>query len=290
MGGQVWAAALGSELHWTQLNSTSGVLPPGPPEAFTAFDAAGGRLFIAKDSTVWTRLVDDTGPWTQLEFTGERPSIPSAIAYDSPRGQLLALFASEPGTDDVQAWALATGPVAVSLLAAHRSDRAVDLHWRSVTAFGHAATLERREESMDWAALGPIEFDVRGVGTFTDHDIKSGHDYTYRVSVVNGAAMYRSPSSFIPDPGDVRLALLGTRPNPAVGEFQVAFSLPGTGPAQLEIYDVRGRRCLSREVGSLGPGLHALPLEGSASLQPGVYYAKLRRGDESHVARIVLIR
>ena len=290
IGGQVWASPLGSELHWTQLNSTSGVLPPGPPAAHTAFDAAGGRLFIASDSTVWTRLVDDTGPWTQLEFTGDRPTMPSAIVYDSPRGQLLALFASEGGTDHIQTWALATGSLSVSLFDAHRSDRAVDLRWRSVTAFGHTATLERREESTDWAALGPIEFDVRGSGTFTDQDVRHGHDYSYRVSVLNGVATYHSPSIFIPDPSDVRLALLGTRPNPAVGELQLEFSLPGTGPAQLEVYDVRGRRCLSREVGSLGPGLHSLPLEASASLRPGVYYAKLRRGSESCVARVVLVR
>jgi hypothetical protein len=36
--------------------------------------------------------------------------------------------------------------------------------------------------------------------------------------------------------------------------FAVTFSLPNAEPAQLEIYDVRGRRVASSQVGQLGPG------------------------------------
>src|SRR5262249_31415707 len=129
-GPQVWSTPLGSELHWTQLNSTAGVLPPGPPDAHTAFAAAGGPLLLAADSTVWTRRVDDTGPWTPLDVAGDRPTVSSAIAYDATRDQLLALFASERGSDDVQAWALATGPLTVTPAGASRSAGAIDLRWR----------------------------------------------------------------------------------------------------------------------------------------------------------------
>jgi hypothetical protein len=209
-GATVWSTPVDSALRWTESHSSDGATP-APPDAHTAFDPRLDRLFIARDSTVWTGGVDDAGPWTQLEFSTARPTMTSAVAYDPIRDQLLALFASTPGSEHVQAWAVAVGPLAVSLLEAA-------------------------------------------------------------------------------DPASLRLALPGAHPNPAVGGILLTLSLPGLGPAELEIFDVRGRRRLSRNVGSLGPGMHSIPLEGSSAWPPGVYYARLRRGGESRTTRVVLIR
>jgi len=288
-GAVVWSTPLDSDVRWTALSSSSGASPPAPPDAHAAFDARGGRLFIAADSSIWTRGVDDTGPWTELEFSTARPRVTSDVGYDPIQDQLLALFASPLGSDDVQAWAVAVGPLAISLLEADRSPGTVELKWRSITAFGRATIVERREESSDWTDIGPIAFGPDGVATFTDHGIYPGHDYVYRVSVIDGASAWHSDPVLVADPGSLRLALRGARPNPAVGRILLAFSLPGVGPARVEIFDVSGRRRLSREVGSLGPGAHSLSLEGSASWPPGVYYAQLRREGESRTARIVVM-
>jgi hypothetical protein len=279
-----------SALCWTQLFSVTDTLPPAPPNAYSAYDPRSQRLYIARDSTVWTRLVDDTGPWAKLDLSGARPVVTSAIAYDPVEEQLLALFASTPGASDIQAWALAVGPLSLSWLASDRTLTAIELRCRSVSAYGRTAIIERREESTDWAELGPLAFDVEGPATFTDSDVQAGHDYWYRVSVSGEAGPWHSEPVFVPDPASLRLALLGARPQPAVGSIRLWFSLPAAGPARLEVFDIHGRRRLSREVGTMGPGIHSVQVPESAAWRPGVYYARLQRGGETRSSRIVLIR
>lgn len=213
-GAAVWTTPLDSTLAWRSLNSTSGARPPAPPVAWATFDPQFDRLIIARDSSVWVRAVDDTGPWDALEVGPPRPMVSSAVAYDPSGHRLLAPFAPALGTDHVQTWALALTP--------------------HMPRFASAETL---------------------VAT-------------------DGA----------------RLELVGARPNPALGGFAIAFSLPGAGPARLDVYDVRGRRCLSRDVGTLGPGVHTLPLDASRAWHPGVYFARLTRGGEVRTARMVLMR
>jgi hypothetical protein len=289
-GATVWATPVDSALVWTALSSTSGVLPPAPPKAWAAFDPRLARLFIASDSTLWARDLDDTGSWTQLESATARPTVTSAMVYDPVRDQLLALFASTPGSDDIQAWAVAMGPLSVALLGADRSAQAVTLTWSSITAYGHDATVERREESTDWSTLGSIAFDPDGLATFTDQDVHSGHDYLYRMGVADGDTTWHSDPVLVADPTSLRLALLGARPNPAVGKLMLAFCLPAAGAARLEVFDISGRRRLSRDIGAFGPGKHSVSLEGSAAWRPGVYYAQLTRGAETRTARFVLMR
>jgi hypothetical protein len=285
-----WTTPLDSTLVWTLRSSTSGEIPLAPPKAYSAYDPKSNRLYIASDSTIWTRLVDDTGPWTKLDLAGTRPVVTSAIAYDPVEDQLLALFAAPPGTSDVQAWALAVGPLSLSWVTSARTAGAVELRCRSVAAYGRDAVLERREESTDWTEVGPLVFDAEGLARFTDHDVAAGHDYRYRVSVAADAGPWRSDEVFVPDAASLQLALLGARPQPAVGIVQVTLSLPAGGSAELEVFDIHGRRCLVREVGGLGPGIHSLRLPESAAWRPGVYYARLRRAGESRTSRVVLMR
>src|SRR5262249_51655778 len=115
-GPTVWTTRLDSTLVWKELTSTSGTLPPGPPHSRAAFDALPNRLYLFADSTVWTRDVDDTGPWVQLEFASARPVVSGSLAYDRVRDQVVALFARKPGSDDVQAWALTVAPPSASLV------------------------------------------------------------------------------------------------------------------------------------------------------------------------------
>ncbi len=289
-GAVVWASPLETTLQWSRLGAAGDAAVPAPPDAQATFDVRTSRMFIANATSVRTRGVDDSAPWTDLSFATASPTISSAIAYDPVRDQLLALFASLPGTNEIDAWALAVGPMSVSLLGAERSQDAVVLQWRSVTASGRLANVERREESTDWVKIGALEFDVDGLATFTDHDVKTEHDYQYRVAIPDGASAWHSASWFVADPANLRLALFGARPNPAGGSIQVVFSLPSTGPAQFEVFDIRGRQCLSRDVGALGPGVHSVRLEGSEAWRPGVYFARLRRAGDSRTTRMVLMR
>src|SRR5207344_1739845 len=66
------------------------------------------------------------------------------------------------------------------------------------------------------------------------------------------------------------------RPNPArLGRFRVDLVLPTDTPASLALFDVAGRRVMTREVGSLGAGRHAVDVADGTALAPGVYLVRL---------------
>jgi hypothetical protein len=289
LGAVVWSTPVDSVLQWTRLGAAGDAALPGPPNAHAAFDARTGRVFLASDSTLRVRTLDDPGPWAVLGSSTPAPAITNAIAFDPVREQLLALFADLPGAVAVDAWALAVGPMSVSVLAVQRVPDAVTLDLRSITAYGLAANLERREEGVDWQQVGPIAFGIDGDASFTDRGVRVGHDYHYRVSVMGGAAAWHSEEIFVSDPGSVRFALLGARPNPAVGSLQLAFALPAAGPARLEVFDIHGRRRWSQDVGAMGPGTHTVRIVPSATWRAGVFYARLRRGSQSQCSRLILL-
>ena len=86
------------------------------------------------------------------------------------------------------------------------------------------------------------------------------------------------------------LRLHAIRPNPVRGALHVSFSLAGDAPARLEIFDLAGRRLVNRNVGDLGRGPHALRLDVSRKLEPGVYFLRLTQGEQKEQKRFVYLR
>ena len=70
----------------------------------------------------------------------------------------------------------------------------------------------------------------------------------------------------------------------------VRFSLPGDERATLELFDLRGRRIASREVGSLGAGEHLMPLTDRGNLPAGVYLVRLTQGHRTLTAKACVVR
>lgn len=73
---------------------------------------------------------------------------------------------------------------------------------------------------------------------------------------------------------------LSFAPNPARGPVDIRFSLAEPGPAELEVFDVAGRRVAALHDGWLGSGAHTLRWDGrdagGALAPPGAYRARLR--------------
>src|SRR6185295_2941019 len=91
-------------------------------------------------------------------------------------------------------------------------------------------------------------------------------------------------------PNGHRLALAGTRPNPASAGSSIVLSLASRSPARLDVLDVAGRRVATRDVGALGPGTHALRVAELDRLPAGVYMLRLVQDRETATARMVRIR
>src|SRR5437870_5741625 len=113
------------------------------------------------------------------------------------------------------------------------------------------------------------------------------------------AARYRSPlpvwktaaASPARSVGNAELtfALRGITPNPARGAFNVFFSLPSSKPATLAVYDVSGRQVVARSVGTLGGGLHSIPLGERGKLPAGLYVIKLSQAGRVATHRVAVI-
>jgi len=99
------------------------------------------------------------------------------------------------------------------------------------------------------------------------------------------------PPVLVPEtpPRPLVFALYGARPSPAVGDLRIAFDLPDAKPAKLELLDVAGRRIMSREVGSLGPGRHVVPID-ERKLRAGIYVVRLTHAGRSLTATVSVLR
>jgi hypothetical protein len=179
-------------------------------------------------------------------------------------------------------------PVQLSLVSAVGEPGHARLVWHSSDGVYVTATVFRREEATAWAALGNIASEASGRIAFEDATVTSGRRYGYRLGVRDEAGEEYAGEVWVDIPAAYVLAL--TRlPTPTARELVVEFSLPVPAPAVLRLFDVAGRVVASREVGSLGPGHHAVKL-GSLRVSSGIYFVRLTQGMQSLSARICIVR
>src|SRR6185436_15271468 len=150
-------------------------------------------------------------------------------------------------------------PVALALVSADAEPERVTLEWFSAIA-SLAATVYRRVAGSEWQLLGSVGGDGSGHLRYEDRAISPGSRYAYRLGYSEQGVERFSAETWVEVPLQLVLALDGLRPNPAVGELAVAFTLPSPAAATLELLDVAGRRAVAADVGALGPGRHLLRL------------------------------
>ena len=134
-----------------------------------------------------------------------------------------------------------------------------------------------------WERLGTITVEGEGGYRVPVDD----HSSSVPTPSAPGAlALNPSPSVNAP----LRFALVGVRPNPALGRaMTVEFVLPTAQAARLELLDVMGRLVVGRDVGVLGAGRHAVNLGDGRRLAPGIYLVRLRQGADVRVTRAAVL-
>ena len=78
-------------------------------------------------------------------------------------------------------------------------------------------------------------------------------------------------------------------PNPFNPTTTIAFDLPVKTEAELEVFDLLGRRIEQINLGILNPGHHTFDFDGS-SLASGIYLYRLKAGDHSDIKKMVLTK
>ncbi len=182
--------------------------------------------------------------------------------------------------------ATATG---ISLVASQALPDRVHLDWYSADGAGLAATVYRRGEAEEWITIGRVNADGTGRISFDDAAVSAGARYGYRLGVADPRGEQFYGEVWVDVPNALSLALSGVRPNPAVRDLQVSFSLPSAAPAKLELIDVAGRAVEIIEVGSLGAGNHVTRL-GNKQVRSGVYLVRLTQAGHSVASKATFVQ
>jgi hypothetical protein len=156
--------------------------------------------------------------------------------------------------------------------------------------------------SLDAALLGPHAAGLSGViGTISFHAIAAGDPeieiQTVRARnplnqnvAVTTTTTVDAPTTSLPKITSFR----GCYPNPMRGTGTFEFALAQSGPVELEIYSVDGRRVRTLATGTMEPGTVLLPWDGRDDdgriLPAAVYYARLRAPHASFTRSIVLVK
>lgn len=75
----------------------------------------------------------------------------------------------------------------------------------------------------------------------------------------------------------------------AAGTARLSFTLAGDGRAVLDVFAVNGRKIGSRDLGDLGAGAHEIEVGRDFPLTRGVYFFRLREGENAETVRLPVL-
>jgi len=256
--------------------------------SYASYDGSVRRGVIAQ------HLAGDSSPapgWTNDGYVVSPTGLGGTIVR-SGAGAIVAWTDVRPDEPGIYAQRLVPdGPVAVqlSLVGATAEPGNVSLHWYATGTAMLAAAVERRTENGEWTELGAVSADGAGHLRYEDRSVAAGR-FGYRVSWTEDGTVHHAGEVWMDVPDAWRLALSAPRPNPGSGPASFAFALASRSAARLELVDLQGRRVAHRDLGTLGPGRHAITIDEAATLAPGVYLARLTQGVDTRTVRMIRVR
>ena len=142
---------------------------------------------------------------------------------------------------------------------------------------------------------GPPDHDIRGRAREDDPNTPNtgGPSFFFPTYWDIGAHEFDPSLIGIGDGGAPAIARLGLRafPSPAAGPMGITLDVPRSGRVEVGVYDVAGRLVKSLVSGPLPAGAHRLTWDGSgATSGSGVYFIRLRAGDEQAIEKVVRVR
>jgi len=288
-----WALSLADTPTWTKLDSAA-----WNPPVFgrLTYDPVDRRLFLFHASVfgspsatvVYTRGIADSDTWSVIETGGDAPDVDAPIAFAPWCDRLVVVSTNGDGPQDDETWALQVDHVVAALASLESVDASpelVSIAWRIGGSNGAPVTLSRRAADGTWQVLGDLLPDGEGRVAYDDRDVTAGTLLTYRLS--DGA--HTLIETAVRVPLRTALSFAGARPAPARGAAHLAYALPAAEPVTLELYDVRGARVLTHDLGVQPAGEHEWTWRETASLRPGLYLARLIAGTNRRDAKVLLL-
>jgi hypothetical protein len=173
--------------------------------------------------------------------------------------------------------------------------------WRTSREENHAGYNLYRQEDMrggaDYAKLNKALIVGRSPYEFEDGGVKAGRAYKYLLEAVelSGRKERFGPVRVEVPTAQKRVFALGqSYPNPARTEATIRYSLAEAGTAELEVYDLSGRRVATLLAGAAEAGerevVWNLVADDGSAVPPGVYIYRLRSGGDAAARRLVITR
>jgi hypothetical protein len=152
-----------------------------------------------------------------------------------------------------------------------------------------ARAVERRARDSTWEGHGVPVDRGRGRWEFEDREVVDGGAYEYRLRYEGPDGVGRGGEVRVRIPERFELTLEPSRSNPSPGALRVTLVLPESGPAELGIFYLMGRRVGSHRL-ELNRGRHDLDLPETLRLRAGAYHLTLGQTGRSVAAQIVILR
>ena len=165
------------------------------------------------------------------------------------------------------------------------------LTWRTGNEDERRFRFKRRLGEGEWAVLGELVAREDGLLVGEDRTVPVGSQAQYGLAVtVAGTEEVQLTAVAVTIPAPKPLALRFARCEEGGRVVRVALTLETDDVARLELFDVAGRRVMSREVGTLGAGDHDVRLALPGHARAGVYFLRLRQSRVTRTDRVTVLR
>jgi hypothetical protein len=215
-----------------------------------------------------------------------------ALAADGAGGALASWVdsRSEARASFLAAQPAHTGP-APKLVSVEAGPGRAKITWRTTESDARLFCFRRRLGEAAWQALGTVHAGNDGLMVAEDRTVPAGSQAQYGLSIPLGGEQelqFAVVSVAIPLPKP--LALRFARSEEGGRVVRVALTLETDEGARLDLFDVAGRRMLTRDVGTLGAGDHEVRLVLPGYVRTGVYFLRLRQGRVTRTDRVTVLQ
>lgn len=259
---------------------------------FASMQRVPGQVYQAFAQHVGPAGIFDNG-WSSRGYQLVGPPSNQQYPYiiQSGIGSAIVTWGDNPSYEVFAQKLVVGGPVAAeaALVSTDIDETHVVLVWAGASGT-QEYTVERREASTSWAAIGNAQADGQGRVQFADRSVIAGARYAYRLEWSDRGALAHTADSWVTVPNTARFALIGATPNPASRKsLRVAFSLSSKDPARLQLFDAQGRCVQSLVVGGDASGRQLAQFSESGLDHAGIYWMRLSQGTKSATSRVVLL-
>lgn len=181
-------------------------------------------------------------------------------------------------------------PTLVTYAVGHADPGKAVLQWRLESVSGDVIRVQRSTDTSPWEDIATIAPTTDNVVDYEDTRVEAHGRYGYRLAWVDPQ---RGPLTggevWLAIPGAWRFGLRAVHPNPTRGAMQASFELATAGAVSVDVLDIAGRRVMVRDA-VLPAGDHVIDLSSDDALPPGLYLMRLRQGEQSAHARVIVTR